>query len=244
MLVRLRLEIDGVAQPTNSRRSFWFTFRNVAEGEITSNPTLAENLVRRELPSQLERHFNGYDDLSEDSARRWWSSKLRFPREQKIRFRIRRVSYGSMNFLFEVFGISNADIQHEILDELQVFAPIAFNEIFNTSVELSASVTEVKESAGLVPTVANKMWLLINTTLLVPFLIAFGICFVAFNALVQQIESVRLDGQHLRNERIEIVKALVEQNAKISAAILEFSKSNLALTKATTDLQTQQIKSK
>jgi nitrate reductase alpha subunit len=82
----------------------------------------------------------------------------------------------------------------------------------------------------------NQAWIISNTSLLVQVGLAIFICYYVFTSLAHELESVRSEAAAVRAERTEVVKALVDQNAKISASIVEHAKSSISSSHAMEEL--------
>jgi hypothetical protein len=88
----------------------------------------------------------------------------------------------------------------------------------------------------------NRAWLIANTSLVVPVLLALVICYYTFSALNHELEATRAQTALVQAERAEITKGLLAQNAKLSELVAAHPANNDNF-KAFTDILLAVVKS-
>jgi hypothetical protein len=215
MHVKLRLAINAKGPDSASedaKNKFWEDFRRVG-GNTESDYSLDQNL-RLRFPRLLEVQINR--DLHSSQSELFRALPFRFG--PRIRIKVVNVSYGSIEFLLNILGITNETIQRQVLDALIAFAPVAFNETFNSDVSLEPQTQVVSGSIEGKMRTSGTLWALMNGSLLIPIGLTLYVLYVTFNAL-------EVEKSELKKERSELFAAIAKQNAELSVAIVNQSKN-------------------
>ncbi|MCP3386338.1 hypothetical protein NLM31_38750 [Bradyrhizobium sp. CCGUVB4N] len=222
MLVRARIEISDTEGPTSSRTMFWREFLRgspptSSADAMLDDPARAERAIRNRLPGTLGFYLN--QDPEEYGF--GFGRRLRRYLTPGIRVRIRGISYGSMDLLLDVLGVSKETSEDAVLSLLEMYLPDAVNDVFGTSVELGASATKVGEDAGIAATRAARIQRLITATLLVPLALTFAVCYIVFFEMRKDMESLKAREDKIITESAGMFRALLDHNEKLSKVILE-----------------------
>lgn len=225
MLVTLRLELVDALNRTDTFDNFWREVLRLSDDEISDrNPRRMERAIRDHFGPVLTTLINRDGPLEKDRAiAKFWP---RFSRGD-IYFRVRYVTYRSLDIVLDVLGTSKDALTSGFLSALEYYAPLAFNDILGTSLDIHATAESMAPplETNKKDVLANKVWYLANSTLLLPVGLALYVCYTVFNAMTHEADG-------LRTERIENMKAIVEQNGKISAVLIEQTKASISILKA------------
>jgi hypothetical protein len=248
MLVSVRFWIKGRGPSADSPESFWSAFQEANPKHISgSGREEYESKLRKRFPTALEKRLNErlHENWNADIKRRFsWRLFLKWLGPPRVEVSIVKIRYGSIELILSLLGISNDAMRDFILGELGAFAIGAFNEALDSNAALDVTIDPEIQGTGLDRQTMNRTWLILNTSLVVPVLIAAAICYYWSNGLLHQLDGLREESKELRTERTEIVKALVDQNTKISATIVEHAKSSVASAKAMETLLVTLVKDK
>jgi hypothetical protein len=256
MFAAVALQFTGWSTVGN-KVEFWRDFesrhlqtdKDRLDGFDISRANEYEALFRERFPGALERQVN-------DEIRRVWSDRPEARRTQvpKIRIRLLTVEYGSIKSVFDIIGVDNSDLRDFIVLALQIYSPLAFRTALDTAVTVMPSVEILGDDPPIRATAnvparraiesINQAWIISNTSLLIPVGLAIFICYYVFTSLAHELESVRSEAAAVRAERTDIVKALVDQNTKISASIVEHAKSSASSSHATEELLLNLVKAR
>ena len=255
MLVSLRLSLTDAIESTNTSASFWDEYVRLSETSgpgVDRSASAATERIRTRFAERLEMYVNRslereIEGLPERlSIARYVATVKRtvaavYQFRRPIGIKLLHIRYGSIELVLSMLGIDNEALKELVLEALTIYAPIAFNDVAGGNAELEASFTNppATQATTKQPT---KTLALLQASLLVPVVLALAVCYVAFEALKEEMKGLRSESQSLRLERIEIVKAITEQNVKISGSIVEAAKSAVVQAKELEQLQINLIK--
>lgn len=199
------------------------------------------------FPSRLEKLINGKFFFDE-------GQKL-FKRP--ISIRLLNVEYGSLKAILDVVGVDSSEARELVLTALSAYAPQAFRDAMGMDVNLPTSVVPLQigdsseQSAKSSDGVAAKgmagvgrAWIIANTSLILPVLLAFAIFYYLFAFYVGQSERLNSELAGLRAERAEYMKMLAAQNSKVIEELVKQSVSSAGTAKSTTEILAGIIKDK
>jgi hypothetical protein len=258
---RVRLAIQNLEKPTDTRISFWRNF--FVQAKIPNYPEGAaiqgERTILSKFPQILQAHLekelrSKLPDKDIESSTPAVEASSKSP---VITVKLRGFRYGSIELILAIFGLSGDSGREFLLSALEACAAISFNEAFGTNVPLTSSLPELLEfeveGPALVtgndkkPSImqmSDRQWKIANTSMVIPVLIGALILFYLHTGLLHEVDGLRTERGALQTERSEIVKALVDQNTKISATIVEHAKSSVASAKAMQKLLVTLVKDK
>jgi len=265
MFVEIALELKGAAtSQSEPREKFWQQLRpflpDVHTGAAYSASSM-ELLVKQKFPERLEAHIrqevqSAYERINKPAP--------------LIAMRLVGIHYGSIKPILEMTGIDGSALRDFVLSMLTIYSPIAFAEVFNAppiamsadvrliqdELRLETSTTSradiVSHSAAAGREALSRAWIIGNTSLVVPVLLAMAICYFVFTALNHELEATRSQAALAQAERVELIKALQAQNAKLAELVAAHPANNdnfkaftdilLAVTKTASDRTTPQMK--
>lgn len=186
----------------------------------------------REFPGALERTINTV-------IRDAYTATNRNPIPQ-VSIKFVSHSYGSLKTILDVAGIDSSSLADLVLFCLSSYSPNAFYDAMQLYTPLSVGVDvldSVKPETASAPTASsiaaartnealNRAWLISNTSLVVPVILALGVCYYFLTALNHEIEASRTQATLAQAERSEIVKALQTQNAKLAELVAAHPANN------------------
>jgi hypothetical protein len=262
MRVKLRLIFaDSEGKVSTSRQAFWQEYGSRSRTHRSPiEPDDAERLLIRKFGDVITEYFRHGPrspvearekarSPDEAAAKEAPPSSTFFPfrhwlRSPSLRVELLAIRYGSIEFLLGLFGIDNESTKQLAFEMLSFYSPMAFNEVLGGHVDFTAEVLALETPNA--PANGNALTparlALMSTSLLVPFLMALGVCYVVFNAMTEELKGVRSERMAAKAELSDMLKATVDQNAKISASLLEIAKGSAASTKELEDLQLNIIK--
>jgi hypothetical protein len=243
MFVAVRLNVSWGRVYTED---FWRTLKARQLDADVSEPTPPderqryEAVFRAEFPSRLEKHVN-------EEFRRTWEARGEGlgARAPQVKIRLASLRHGSLRAILDVIGITDSDLRSFVLMTLEMYSPIAFEEVMGFGVPVVARARVIGDeppisapvSSGAASVLLNNSALLRSlTSFLIPIALVFVICFFVFNALTHELSALKVEAAAVRTERTEILKAVVDQNKSISASLTENSKAAMASTKALEEL--------
>jgi hypothetical protein len=162
-----------------------------------------------------------------------------------MRFRVIRVTYGSLDIILSVLGIDSDSVRDLVLDAIESYAPEALSAtvgLGRAGPAVQASIIEA--GGGAMNNDRTAIRTLMSGSLLIPVIMALLICYVAFDGLVHGMQALKDESGALRAERSDLLKALVDQNVRLSALLMDASKEAAANSKATEALYTQIMKAR
>jgi hypothetical protein len=74
----------------------------------------------------------------------------------------------------------------------------------------------------------KRIWAIVNSSLILPLLLALGVMYVAFGAIVEERGDLSKDQALLSQERTAIVNSISQQNAALSRDVVELTRDQLA----------------
>jgi len=250
MLIDIKLDFPGTRSLTGRRRDFWRIFQELKTrdfagvGErIVLSEGEADEYERRfamAFPAELQRLVNTQLEYRRERRR------LSTDRPQRIELQLRTVEYNSIHAIMELIGIENAEMHEFVLTLLGVYAPAAFREALDIDVSMDASVSVIEKPAAAGSSIApvagrskqflNQAWFIANTSLVLPFALALAVCYFAFMAMMGEAERLKSQGTALAAQNADLLKAVVDQNVKISALLVEQANKSEATAKALQEL--------
>lgn len=245
MFVKLRLEpIDAYLEDGNPRKIFWDNIREFDAGLATR---AARDREPREAVSddefELRLHLHFGRELGDLLKTRipQLSSGSSFSRiipgssSRQFSIEVASISYGSIDFFLNIFGVTTEALQQQVLAALLIFGPAAFQQAVGVKVPLSADVETLSDDKKRKGVGSWQLWAIANGSLLLPFGLAFYILYVAFAAVTEEKKS-------LAAERAKTFDAIVEQNTKLSAAIVAQSSGLATSAKSMEELQSSLVR--
>jgi hypothetical protein len=171
-------EIRLSESPTVTRDSFWRMFANLSS-ITTSQPSTLEDQFRRKFPPTLTRLIN------EELNSRTWSRQL-LP-WKRIRIGLQAIHYGSLEAFLNVLGIDSEDLRDTVVEPLEYYSPIAFDEVFAPYGPVQVDATVTRAEAYTEPKKRQWLWpAYLGTSLLTPVALALAICYVVFKDVSEQ----------------------------------------------------------
>jgi hypothetical protein len=249
--------------------TFWGKISSSSQSKTMSmDPLRNEARLRKEFPKKLENYLRertNVDELRPKLTERETSS-IDIDKEvlfslSKIVIRVRRVEYGSIDLFLEIFGLNGESGRQFLLVALAQYAQPAFNEAMGTAVQFVSDV-DVNEMEGDMPDAeagsrtktvkdgVNALWILANTSMLIPLGLASYVCYVCYTTLMTEFHDLREERKVLLNNHADIQSAmstrnkdlieqnkdLIEQNKALSATLVTHATGSVANTKAIQDL--------
>jgi hypothetical protein len=239
------------------KQDFWRSFEQNRDQKPLSeadsfSPERAnqyERQFREEFARKLERHINEEIDRAEAEGSDLLRPRKGYIRISGIKVRLVTVHYGSIKAILDIIGVDNSDLRDFVLMALEIYSPLAFQEAFDTQVDVRAQAEFLGGTPPMPPGNTGGMAGLLNpifvrsvTSILIPVAVALVICFIVFDALMRELDAVHREAAGVRTERIEIVKALVDQNKSISTSLVEYTKGSTASARAMEDLLASLVK--
>jgi hypothetical protein len=250
MLIDIKLDMRIYQTKANeSKYDFWRRFQAAKEGlsQIKAGEATfdTEEIQRAdELDAQFVSQFPiRLQERVNDELRRSFAAHPKLP-APAIGIRLVRTNYHSLHALLELTGIDNASLREFVLSVLTIYTPSVFQEVMNAPnigaqavVTLAADDLGILAAANLASTgsgvaasrtsdVLNRTWLIANTSLVVPVVLALGICYYAFSALNHELDAARAQAALAQTEQAEIMKVLQAQNAKLSDLVAAHPANN------------------
>jgi hypothetical protein len=225
MLMRARIELTEAGIKTPTRELFWNEFQRLAGTESSSalsNPQGNERALYQRLPSNLEDYLNGPAAYGGLRLRSSFARRVRSVfGGDRVQVKIKGISYGSLDALLEIVGVSRDTAQDTVLSLLEIYLPVAVNDVFNTTVSMDATVTSVGDATIADAGRAARIQRLITSTLLLPLGLALGVCYLVFFEMRKEMDSLKAREDKLITEASSMFGKLLEQNASLSKTILE-----------------------
>jgi len=201
---------------TKERRDDRESEREDRESEAESKKRYYEFRIRERFAPQLAAYLNR-------------ESSPRLGSRGPIRLELKAISYGSIKLVLDALNVKDEDLRDGVLALIELFAPIAFNDIFQSDLAIESSVARPVVStptSSFLPKqfsfpFSRGQWVFANLVLLVPVLLSLYVCYVAFNAVAHEMEGLRGEAASLRGERSELVRLLVDLQGKVSVVILD-----------------------
>lgn len=255
MIISVILELPGWNQVQGGKKDFWGQFESLNQGEI-SNPDKVyriehdvaeryENKFRLRFPEILQSEINNELDLlsgegvdpskTEKTASKGRKGTDRTVEIQRIKVRLMAVDYGSLKSVLEIVGVDSPAIRDFVIMAVGVFAPIAFRSALQTDLTVSADVSVIhdgniksrnKVEGSKIYSVADKAWLIANTSLLVPVLLALAVLYYANLATRDEINADRAAATEIMNSSANLVKTLTDQNNRLSTSLIALLKDS------------------
>ena len=249
--------------------TFWDKVPSSPQSKTMSiDPLRNEARLREEFPKKLGNYLrekSNVDELRPKLTEREKSS-IDIDKEvvfflSKIVIRVRRVEYGSIDLFLEIFGLSGESGRQFLLVALAQYAQPAFNEAMGTAIQFISDVN-VNEVEGDMPDAesgsktravkdgASALWVLANTSMLIPLGLASYVCYVCYTTLMTEFHDLREERKVLLKDHADIQSALlqqttamstqnkdlIEQNKNLSATLVTHATASVANTKAIQDL--------
>jgi hypothetical protein len=201
--------------------------------------SLADELEQKfvsQFPVLLQKRVN-------EEVTRTFTSHPKLPRAPTIAVRLVTFDYASLDTVLDLTGIDNAALRDFVISVLTIYSPPIFREVVDApNVYVRADVNVISDdldipgdtrevSSGLAaPTrtsdALDRTWLIANTSLVVPVLLALAICYYFFVALNHELEATRAQAALAQSERAEVIKALQAQNAKLAELVAAHPANN------------------
>ncbi len=256
MLIDVKLDFPNTRSLTGRRRDFWRIFQELKTrdfagiGEsIVLSQEEADGYERRfamGFPVELQRLVNTQLEYRRD-RRDSFSDQPR-----RIELQLRTVEYNSIHAIMELIGVDNAELHEFVLTLLAIYAPVAFREALDIDVSMNASVSVIEKpvttgsttaaAAGRSKQFLNQAWFIANTSLVLPVALALGVCYFAFLAMTQETERLKSQSNVLGTQNADLLKAVVDQNVKLSALLVEQSNKSETTAKALQELLVGMVK--
>lgn len=250
MLIDVKLDFPNTRSLTGRRRDFWRIFQELKTrdfagvGErIVLSEEEADEYERRfavAFPAELQRLVNTQLEYRQERRR------LSPDQPQRIELQLRTVEYNSIHAIMELIGIDNAEMHEFVLTLLGIYAPAAFREALDIDVSMGASVSVIEKptasgsstspAAGRSKQFLNQAWFIANTSLVLPIALALGVCYFAFLAMTGETKRLKSQSTALAAQNADLLKAVVDQNVKISALLVEQSNKSETTVKALQEL--------
>jgi hypothetical protein len=204
VIVRLRFANSGVT--ASDPKGFWVEYGR--QSDKTISPEEAEDKIKSDFKSRIEDYIN------RETPRR----------KSFISIDLIAIKYSSLDLILSVLGIDSETYRAFVLDAIAVYSPIALNESVGGRAalisEIVSPVEMTKEESSM-----NRLGV-VATSLLVPIILALLVWYVTFNALTDERKEVRAEAQAAKLEQSEFLKMIADQNTKLSALLVEASKSS------------------
>lgn len=216
MFTKVRIDLRDAFE-TETREQFWNAFFDSAGLEGRSRDLGEENQLRAKFPKILEEYLNHiYGPFSRFDK---FSIQI-FPRAlRRIKIDLVDIQYGSADLLLNIIGVDDKMLAQGFWQVLEYYCPIAFNEVFGTSVPLHASAEWKMGTASANNPAKNKLNI-VAASLLTPVILALAIIYVAFGAMNERVRAVDEERKSIREEHTKILSAIMLQNEKFASAAL------------------------
>jgi hypothetical protein len=259
MFASIIIDLADAGRATHTKRTFWSTFNDLdvekkGDDRGPYSRRTADQLeaaFRNRFPQELERQLT-------DAMRGWWSRRPPIRRwwqfwpakrqePLKLSVELIQVGYGSLIGFFDFIGLTGEDGRALLASLLPMYIPPAFQAALGTEVDIESFVSFPTAEGETTPGKSgksNSLWMAANGLLILPVVFAFLVCYQWSNALQKEFDNAHTDNENLRTERSKIVDGLIDQNAKLSATILDHAKSSVASAKEVQGLLVKLIKEK
>jgi len=220
MRVEVRLELRDATRPTYSREIFWDEYKK-APGGMSFDGDQGETKLREKFASVVEDLINQRHE------------QLR----RQITVMLTDMDYGGIEFILDIFGIDNEFMKDQLLYALELYCPLAFNQVLGSNVSLFTLVRHPMAIQIDSQKHAARVWTSAQTSLLVPVILALGVLYVA---------STILDKHNDREsqERIEFMKLLATRNDLLTTLVMEEVKNSNGMNKEMRDMLINLLKSR
>ncbi len=206
---------------TNTREKFWSAFFRSKPSDAKT-PEYWELLLKNKFAPALETRMNAaYSSPGSgiNALRRLQALAYAGGVTQPFQIELVEIRYGSVDLLLNILGVDQKTLAEGFLNLLAFYSPLVFNEVLQTDVPMTARI-EMNAPLPLSPNNTSKPWALMQTSLLVPVLLALGVTYFAFEGMRDRLKAIDEERNALRQEHTKLLTAVVDQNGKLASAVL------------------------